>query len=128
MSFNLVRVPEKGQVATSVSMDESWNSTPYKVDLSEGYSICASITESVASLEGTLKLQASNNCFKDNTGMELRTDAVWVDIPDSTVTLDGGNDSAFWNVTDVYYEAVRIVFTYTSGEGSGSFYFIAKRP
>ena len=77
-------------------------------------------------LEGTVKLQASNNAFQDNVNMELRDDTFWVDVPNMSATLDGGDDTVFWNVSDVYYEAVRIVWTRTIGQGTGQFYFLAK--
>lgn len=78
------------------------------------------------SLTGTLKLQASNNCFADNVNGELRSDAVWVDIPSASATLDGGDDTVFFNITDANYEAVRLVWTRTAGQGSISTYILAK--
>lgn len=124
--YKIMRIPEKGKVADAVSMNASFNGTARKVDFSHGFSICLSITETSASLDGTLKLQASNNAFKDLTNNEVRSDAIWVDIPSTSVTLNGGDDTVVWNVGDVYYEAVRIVWTRTSGQGTLLEYFIAK--
>jgi hypothetical protein len=214
--YKIMRVPEKGKTPTSQSMDASFNGTPYKIDFSWGFSICAGITDSTPAdgatfaeadvnvgtnvitlashgmntglkvqfttvgtlpsplvtatdyyvisvtsgtfklatslsnalantaidltddgtgtfvidvqdvLSGTLKLQASNNAFADRTNNETRSDAIWVDIPSSSTTLTGGSTQTFWNVSEAHYEAVRIVWTRTVGQGSMDIYFVAK--
>ena len=124
--YKIMRIPEKGKVATPQSMNASFNGNPFKIDFSWGYSICAAIDETSASLVGTLHLQASNNAFQDNVQNEVRSDAVWVDIPNTSAVLDGGDDQVFWNVSDANYEAVRIVWTRTSGQGTMSTYILAK--
>ncbi len=96
-----------------------------EIDLT-GYGTGTHTIDVQEDLTGTIKLQASNNCFKDNVNSELRSDAIWVDIPNCSVSLDGGNDSVFWNVADAHYEAVRIVWTRTAGNGEMSTYIIAK--
>jgi hypothetical protein len=128
------RVPDKGRVANSVSMNASFNqamtsSTPYTVfyvERMKQYAICCDIAETSAALAGTLKLQASNNAYTDNTDLIDNPDAVWVDIPSSSVTLTTGSTQTFWNAADVGYEAVRIVWTRTSGQGTLKSYFLAK--
>lgn len=97
-----------------------------EIDLTtDGTGVHTLVTTAV--LEGAFKLQASNNCYDGNVNMGIRSDAHWTDIASSTVTLNGGNDSVMWNVADVYYEAVRVVWTHTDGQGLASFYFIGKR-
>lgn len=91
----------------------------------EGYSIAAVWTESVAVLDGTMKLQASNNAFKDNVNNNEDSAATWIDITGSSVAVSGSG-SQFWNVSDVYYKSVRIVWTRTSGQGSYTAYITAK--
>lgn len=132
MSQLYTRVPVKGGDPTPFIMDLTTTGTAantttvYLVERLHGYSICANIIETVASLAGTLKLQASNNAFADNVSMQLNPNAVWVDIPSSTVTLTAGSTQAFWNSSQVYYEAVKIVWTHTTGAGTLTPYFLAK--
>ncbi len=78
-------------------------------------------------LTGTLKLQASNNAFADNTNNELDADAVWVDIPGSSVAVTA-TANQFWNVSDVYYKAVRVVWTRTVNGGDYVAYIYTKSP
>lgn len=122
----LMRVPEKGIRAGTTSMGASFNGTPTKVDVLEGYSICASVVDAGADLVGTLKIQVANNVFANNTSNELTSYAVWIDLPGSEVALDGGNDSVIWNVSEVFYEAFRLVWTRTSGSGTIEMYIIGK--
>ncbi len=68
-------------------------------------------------LTGTLKLQASNNAFADNTGNQLNADAVWVDIPGSSIAV-ATSATQIWNVSDVYYKSVRVVWTHTVNGGN----------
>lgn len=125
--LRLLRVPgTKGQVPTAISMNASFNDVGYNLEHLEGFSICAAVIETVANLAGTLKLQASNNAFLDNTDNNVNPNAVWVDVPSSSVALVSGNTSVFWNVSDCFYEAVRIVWTSTSGQGNIKYYVIAK--
>ena len=126
MHLNITRVPEKGHDATAYSLNASSNPVTYLVERMAGYSILANIVESLATLTGTLKLQASNNAYLDNVNMNPNPAAVWVDIPNSTVTLTGGNTTAMWNTTDVFYESVRVVWTHTGGQGTFTPYFMAK--
>lgn len=125
--LRLLRVPgTKGQDGILVSMNASFNDVPYQLEHMDGYSLCAAVTETVASLAGTLKLQASNNAFLDNTDNNQNPNAVWVDIPSSSVVLTAGSNNQFWNVTDAFYEAFRIVWTRTSGQGNLKYYLIGK--
>lgn len=124
--FTIMRVPEKGKPATPVSMNSSFDGTPIKVDYLDGFSICANVVETSASLAGTLKLQVSNNAYLDNVNNELNPSAVWADYPSSTVTLTSGSLAVFWNVADAYFEAVRVVWTSSSGQGTIATYVVAK--
>lgn len=124
--INISRVPERGKVAATQSLNATFNGDPYLVERLSGYSMFIVYTESSASLAGTFKLQASNNAFKDNTSGELRSDATWVDVASSTQTLTAGSGAIMYNVPEAYYEAVRIVWTRTTGQGSAQVYFIAK--
>ncbi len=68
-------------------------------------------------LTGTLKLQASNNAFADNTGNQEDPNAVWVDIPGSSVSV-ATSATQVWNVSDVYYKSVRVVWSHTVNGGT----------
>lgn len=123
--INISRVPERGKVAAPKSMNASFNGDPYLVERLTGFSLMVKVTETSATLAGGMKLQASNNCFQDNVNSEVRADAAWFDIESSDVSVSGSG-SFIWNVPDVYYEAVRIVWTRSSGQGTAESYFIAK--
>jgi len=124
--INVNRTPEKGKTATAVSMNASTNYPAYLVERMNGFSIVANVLETSASLAGTLKLQYSNNGFTDNASLEENSNAIWDDLPSSSYTLTAGSDVFSWNVSDVFYEAVRIVWTRTSGQGTIAPYFLAK--
>lgn len=106
----------------SGSLNATFNGTAFLLDSMEGFSIALAWTETSAALAGSFKLQASNNAFLDNpaypASLNINPNALWVDIPGSTVTTASGNGSQFWNVADVYYRAVRLVWTRTSGQGT----------
>lgn len=101
----------------TIEMAASANSDPVAVDHMNGYSICASWTESVASLVGELKLQASNNAFTHQDLQVADASAVWSNVPASDYPVSGAG-SYCWNVSDVQYKAFRLVWTRTSGEGT----------
>lgn len=123
--MQISRVPEKGKTAVAQAMLASFNGTPYLMERLEGFSICAAVVETVATVAGSFKLQASNNAFADDAINRTNAGAVWVDIPSSSVPVSGAGNF-FWNVSDVNYEAVRIVWTSTGGDGNVSVYFLAK--
>lgn len=93
----------------TADMIASFNGLAYHMEYLDGYSICAVWTGG----DGTLKLQASNDAFVNNvTGPNNNENpnATWVDITGSSVLVSGAG-SQFWNVSDVYYKAFRLVFT-----------------
>ena len=110
----------------NVDMSADYTSAALKVDSMDGYSVCARWVGG-GSPTGTFKLQASNNAFPDNVGYNIpeNPDAIWVDITgsDYTVTDDG---DYFWNVSDVYYRAVRVVYDQVSGTATGTILIFAK--
>ena len=125
--MKLMRIPgQKGQAAVPRSMDASFNGTAMNLEYLDGFSICADVVESSAALAGTLKLQACNNAFQNNADGQENSAAIWVDIPSSSVTLTSGNTTVFWNVSDVFYEAIRLAWTRSSGQGTISSYVVAK--
>lgn len=115
-----------GKRSDSVSMAASFNGAAMGIEFVDGYSICASWTDA-GSLAGSLKLQASNNPFTDNVNMTPASDAVWVDIPGSTIAVSGVG-SQFWNVADAKYSGYRIVWTRSGGSGTLSAYHLIKGP
>lgn len=129
--MQISRVPERGKVAAPKSMNASFDGAAadglaYNIERLSTFSIVARVTETSASLAGTLKLQVSNNAFKDATSLTERSDAIWVDLASSDFTLTAGSDDYVWNFCDAGYESVRIVWARTSGQGTVSAYFIAK--
>jgi len=62
---------------------------------------------------GTFKLQASTDPFATSP-----SPSHWTDITGSSVAAAGANFSYLWNVTDVMYNWVRVVYTDASGGAS----------
>lgn len=106
------------RIDSDKSFAATFNGDPVKLESIEGYSICAAWSGGV----GTFKLQASNNAEIDNVGnltvaQMADPNAVWVDITGSSVAVSGAG-TQFWNVADVYYKWVRVVYTRSSGTGT----------
>lgn len=106
------------QIATNHALNASFNSDYVPLKSIFMYSIAALYTNSVA---GTIKLQASNDPETNDTQYNIagnRPPSVapinWVDITNSTFVLAGSGET-MWNVRDVGYNYVRVVFTDTSG-------------
>jgi len=57
---------------------------------------------------GTLKLQASLTT----------TDADFVDLLDSSISLGGSSGKFMWNVTETNFDQIRLVYTFGSGTGT----------
>ena len=113
-----------GKRSDTLSLAASFNGDAMGIEYVNGYSICATWTE-VGTLDGTLKLQASNNPFTDNVNMTPAPDAVWVDIAGSSIVVSDAG-SQFWNVSDSNYSAYRIVWTRVSGSGELKAYHLIK--
>ncbi len=99
----------------SVSMGASSNGAAIHVESMTGFSIMAKWTGSPV---GDFTLEASNNAFTDNVNNNENPDALWVTITGSDVAAGGTSGNQIWNVSDVYYKAVRVVYTRTSGTGT----------
>ena len=98
-------------MVTDQSMTSSSNSAAQDVGLYQGYAIQAVWTGTPT---GTLKLQATVN----------GTD--WSDIAGTSTSLTGSASSWLWNVTDILYESVRLVYTASSGTGTLNAYISKK--
>jgi hypothetical protein len=124
----LLRVPGyKGAPGIQISLNASINDAPYSLEHLDGVSICAVATQASGTLAGTLKLQASNNAFLDNTDNNANSGATWVDIPSSSISVSTATtQTVFWNLTDIFYEAIRIVWTSSTGTGTLTYFLIGK--
>lgn len=65
--------------------------------------------------QGTIKLQASNECSSS-----------WIDITGASAAPAGSASSALLNISDSFYECIRVVFTRTGGTGLINAYFVGK--
>jgi hypothetical protein len=72
------------------------NSEPVLLEHMMGYAIWA--TWSGTTIAGTIKLQAT---------VDLEN---WEDVANSSVTITGA-DTNLWNITEAFYQAVRVVVT-----------------
>lgn len=91
----------------AANLNASANSTSVE-NLEQDYGFCLQIGFTGSALNGTFKLQASNDS------------STWTDVPSSSqsVTALTGASSAMWNIDGAYYNYVRLVWTYTSGSGT----------
>lgn len=94
------------------SMAASFESESFDLSVAQGFSIHAKWTGSPV---GTIKLQI---LVSDVTG--------WEDLADSEISVPNATNTALWNVSDVFYDQVKIVFTRSSGSGSANAYINAK--
>lgn len=79
--------------------------TSTQLDMGDIVNLSIQVTFSSATLNGTLKLQASN----DNTN--------YTDVTGSSQAIVSGA-SHMWGITNATYRYVRVVWTYTSGAGT----------
>jgi hypothetical protein len=102
-----------------MDLSASDETVPLRLFSMEGFSIQISWSDD-GDLDGEFKLQGSNNAFTDNVGfpesIQFNANADWEDLPGSDVTVTAAGDQ-LWNVSDVQYTAVRLVWTRTDGAG-----------
>ena len=126
--MNIVRRPLRGKPATPVDLDESFEDFPMPFEYLDSLSIQA---EWVAtSVSGVLGLEVSNHAFANNTGNELLPDdeQVWTVMPGSQFTVNEDEGNHMWDISEVFYEAVRVTYTRYAGTGAMSFYYVGKAP
>ena len=90
------------EILNATGVTASATSEEQPLDFTYGYAIYASWTEEVASLAGNIKIQAS----VDGTN--------WVDVPTTQEAVSGSGDF-MWNITDAFYNKLRVILTVTSG-------------
>lgn len=93
------------------NMGASVNGVPFRIDESDVFAIQAVVSGS-ASLDGTLRLQAS--C---DVGPEATAVVNWTDVPDTdeAVVSDG---TFLWNIVGAGWRWVRLAWVWTSGTGT----------
>lgn len=97
-------------------LSASFNSDPFDVYAMTTIAIAATVSGS-ATLNGTIKLQASCD-HGQRSGQAPPTGVTnWVDIAGttSTITADG---STMWNLSGVGFKWLRAVYTRTAGTGT----------
>lgn len=124
--MRIVRRPERGRTATPISMNASFEDFPMPIEYLHGMAIQASW--SGTTLDGVLSLEVSNHAFANNTSNNLLPDAeqVWTALTGSNVTVDEDTGDHMWDISEMYYEAVRVVYVATGGTGSVSLYYLGK--
>ena len=65
---------------------------------------------------GTMKLQCSNSLTYATTGQQPIT-PVWTDIQDSSISVAAAGN-ILYNITNLSYDLIRVVYTRTSGTGT----------
>lgn len=93
-----VKMVDAGDMSSSI--------TSSAIDLSstQGFSIQAYWSGSPS---GSFQLEVSNNLG-----------STWAVYQDSDVTLPVAGNQIFWNVSEVHFDQVRLVYTATSGSGT----------
>jgi hypothetical protein len=94
------------RLKTDDTLASNFNSDPLYMDKMVGGSIEAVITSSDAI--GTFKIQTSNN------------NVDWVDYPSSSDSIASANKNIMWNIAEVYFRYMRVVYTRTGGGGAGT--------
>lgn len=109
--------PFNKQIQTAQPLNVSSNGPASPVKFMYMYSIAANIS---GTPNGIIKLQASNDPATDETppsGVPFPTPTNWADIERSTFTVTTSG-TTMWNVYDVAYNYVRVVYTDSSSGAS----------
>lgn len=125
--MRLISVPERGKAPADHDMAESFNDTPISMEYCQGMSV--QIHWDGTSPVGVFKLQASNNAFTDNVNNNVNPDAYWVDITDASVTVGADTGTHMWNISEIFYSAIRVVYTAdggTPGTGTANIWYVGK--
>lgn len=124
--MRIVRRPERGRPATPISMDDSFEDAPMPMEYLHGMAIQA--RWSGTSLDGTLSLEVSNHAFANNTGNELLPtgEQVWTALTGSDVAISTDSGDHMWDISEMYYEAVRVVYESTAGTGTIELFYLGK--
>lgn len=120
-----MRIAERRTAAKS--MNATFNDAAFGLENMEGYSITAAVTETSATLSGTLKLQACNDAFLDRGDLTEDSGATWVDLTGSSQSVSSSGNF-MWNVVGSYYSAVRVVWTRSGGQGTAKIIYRSKGP
>ena len=97
------------QLASSNPLNTTFTSSPQQTYQMQGYSIQAVFTGTPT---GTFKLQASSDPFLNTSAFQNPVN--WSDIPYSFYTVSAAGNFT-WNVFEVQYNFVRLVYTDASG-------------
>lgn len=119
------------RVDTQIDLGVTNSGAAFGTENIQGYSICVHWSGGngdFPTLIGNWKVQACNNPFTNNVNLTPDPDAVWVDISGSEYTITTNTGDYFWNVSDCYYRAFRLVYTSLDGSnfGSATAYIFAK--
>lgn len=114
------------QSASFAALASSVNGPAINVEHLEGVSFIVKTTDA-GSLAGSFKLQISNNAFTGNVGVSTyqNPNATWLDYSGSSQAISGAEVKG-WNVTDLYFKAIRLVWTSSAGAGSAEVNIQAK--
>jgi hypothetical protein len=102
------------EIASGASLGADWTSEWVPLENVWAFSVQAIATGSPV---GAFKLQASSDSKGPNAREPWASPVNAIDIAGSTASISGA-DEIIWNVTEVAYSWVRVVYTRTSGTGS----------
>lgn len=103
------------QIATNIAMNANYTSPYVPLKFIFMYAMAANVTGTPT---GIIKLQASNDPETDDTTpLSNRPPTNWVDITNSSFALSASGET-MWNVRDVAYNYVRVVYTDSSSGSS----------
>jgi hypothetical protein len=99
------------------NLEASFNTDPFRIENFDGFSLSAVVT-GASSLDGTLKLQGSNDmgASAGTGGAGIRGVTNWFDLS-GTETINANGIKA-WNHTNAWFRWVRVVYTRVGGSGS----------
>ncbi|MBV6514156.1 MAG: hypothetical protein FMNOHCHN_03746 [Ignavibacteriaceae bacterium] len=112
-----MRIANSSLITSSVDLSSSWESEGIWLGHISQYSIQLVFT---GAPQGNFKLQCSNDLGKSsqtNSGWSDEGVVNWTDVADSAQAITAAGDHA-WDVADVGYRWVRVVWTFTGGTGN----------
>lgn len=125
--MKITRIPYKGKDADPAAVSGADYTSPAREIMHmEGYSYQIVVPNN-GGAGGTLTLEVSNHAKDSNVndGDLPSGQQIWSTVAGSSQVVPAGGGTFFYNVTDVYYEAVRFRYA-TADTGTITEYFLGK--
>ena len=108
------------KIVTDGYMPSAITSSVYDLKRSKGFAVEAIWTGGDGTINGTFQVQGCladqatvNQMFNNNTA--LIPASWWNNVPGASLVVTSASGSQLWNVTDVFYRYIRVIWTPSAG-------------